>query len=341
MSTLDAQSFPHFLIAVVAFASAASLRALRGVSRGVRAAADARLFKHVHIVYDRMPTILVISVQPFGTTYTYEWLRFTCDAEGDLTLIEPGVEPSPDQGGNHGSAMLEDAQATMREYVHQQVLEARVLDVPHPKCKRDGKLLQTVVKYLHAPPGSPQTTRLITPVDVGLDDVGSLQGLRIVPPEAFTVATRTSLGLSRSLSTLPGQLSAGFCCMFCLWSHFAIGLDGHYGLLAVHLLHGKGGRWDVQPLEKRRPLDQPLVVIIVGGAAEIRQMMKLPPTASEDELYAALDAADMCSEGRNLSWGRYIHLVTPQEYLAEVGAEQVALETKVDPYSGPPAVYLP
>jgi hypothetical protein len=34
-----------------------------------------------------------------------------------------------------------------------------------------------------------------------------------------------------------------------------------------------------------------------------------------------------------------MRFLTPEEYLAEVGAEQVALETQEDP-TGPPAVYL-
>jgi hypothetical protein len=80
------------------------------------------------------------------------------------------------------------------------------------------------------------------------------------------------------------------------------------------------------------------MITIVGGDEAIRMALGLPPTASPEELWDDLDSRDRAGTGRSC-WYQYMRFLTPEEYLAEVGAEQVALETQEDP-TGPPAVYL-
>jgi hypothetical protein len=91
----------------------------------------------------------------------------------------------------------------------------------------------------------------------------------------------------------------------------------------------------------------------VGGSDEWRASLGLGPGASWDDFAYAVDevmARDAEVERWKLYWSelgdinklwrKHLRFLTPEEYEAEVGAAQVALETKVDPYIGPPAVYL-
>jgi hypothetical protein len=108
-----------------------------------------------------------------------------------------------------------------------------------------------------------------------------------------------------------------------------------------------------------------LTVTVVGGAELCREAVGAPPDASEDEFYAASDAfiLQQSEAGPELAayfghddlfleydgipvaevialWRNHIRFVAPEVYLAEVGAERVALETKLNPYVGPPVEYL-
>jgi hypothetical protein len=72
---------------------------------------------------------------------------------------------------------------------------------------------------------------------------------------------------------------------------------------------------------------------IVGGGAEMRSMVSLSPGASIEELYDALAEPHLPSRS-------ILCFLIPEKYLAEVGAEQVALEAQED-LSGRPAVHRP
>jgi hypothetical protein len=96
--------------------------------------------------------------------------------------------------------------------------------------------------------------------------------------------------------------------------------------VVVHLLHRPTGEdKDSGHVAGPGPRRQwsPCKMTLVGGAVGIRTFLGLAPSAPASEL----------------PYRSWLRVLTPEEYLAEVGPEQVALETKVDPYSGPPAVY--
>lgn len=106
---------------------------------------------------------------------------------------------------------------------------------------------------------------------------------------------------------------------------------------------------------KREAALSDTVITVIGGVRECRAAIGLAPTASRDDFHAALDEAVLAfTRGPDwperyylrpppemgAKWRSRLRFITPAEYAAEVGAEQHALETKYDPYRGPPARYL-
>lgn len=87
--------------------------------------------------------------------------------------------------------------------------------------------------------------------------------------------------------------------------------------------------------------------IIVGGETECRAAVGLAPTASQADLYTALDSlvasipnvwrrrTDLSFHDVCALWRKHVRFLTSDEYEAEIGAEQLARGTKPHPYNGP------
>jgi hypothetical protein len=95
----------------------------------------------------------------------------------------------------------------------------------------------------------------------------------------------------------------------------------------------------------------PTTLALVGGGEACRGPVGADPTVSREEFYDAIDTAfnDLrrppWSERPAIAealdgWRECIRFLTPEEYEAEVGAAQVALETRANPYTGPPVEYM-
>jgi hypothetical protein len=94
-------------------------------------------------------------------------------------------------------------------------------------------------------------------------------------------------------------------------------------------------------------------VTVVGGSQECRLSVGLTPTASDDDFHSALDQMARTSSKANRwlaatsaphdeiysHWRAHLRFLSPEQYLAEVGAAQVALETQRE-LAGPPPVYI-
>jgi hypothetical protein len=122
----------------------------------------------------------------------------------------------------------------------------------------------------------------------------------------------------------------------------------------VHILEGgvisKIGSRHLQPYPF--PLHITAPITVVGGLETCSRFLGVA-AAEQEDLGAAIRAAiknrvellprggqqdDVWTPDESFSWLRFL---TPDEYAAEVGALQVALETRRDPYKDAPAVYLP
>jgi hypothetical protein len=131
--------------------------------------------------------------------------------------------------------------------------------------------------------------------------------------------------------------------------------------VTIHLLGGEGTLHSGTSVM----FVAPLRVTIVGGREEICRSLGITVDVEQQDLVAAVERAtrahlDAAKERHKQCPGHAQHaaagfecgadlpttivslrLLSPQEYAAEVGETQVALETKANPYTGAPAVYLP
>jgi hypothetical protein len=111
-----------------------------------------------------------------------------------------------------------------------------------------------------------------------------------------------------------------------------------------------------------------MTITVVGGSQEMRALLKLPRTASEQTFLDAIEnvayRSDAAYKARyphgafqdgdtgeavetyapgvdasTLSWSQAFRFLTPEAYLAEVGAERVAMETQLE-LDDPPTTYL-
>ncbi len=327
---IDSQFFPHILDAVVASAPPEALMALRRTSRDMRTAADARLFTHLRALDVSVPSARVIAVQPIGTPFTFEWIRRPHSTH--LCSLPPDYSGC----GRCRQAREAAARAPTRAYVDARVRDARVLDMweadPHrtlantfatPPSAVEDAVASAAVSRTVAPEGSSGYRHLFTAVNelgrhyfsVLAADVETRTGGRRA--KAMHFAPRMYTGLIR-----PGR-PEGLSSTFMFWEDLKEDMPDE---VVVHLLdrpadaqedpgHVSGGGSNAQPRLCKTTL--------VGGGAAIRTYLGLDPSAPASEL----------------PYRSWLRILTPEEYLAEVGPEQVALETKADPYSGSPAVY--
>ncbi len=146
------------------------------------------------------------------------------------------------------------------------------------------------------------------------------------------------------------------------------------GQAVVHLLEEDSPTWSPERLVHGRRsmgacrIPPGMTITVVGGSQEMRALLKLPKAASEQAFLDAIenvahhsDAAYKARyphgafqdqdtgeavetyapgvDGSTLSWSQSFRFLTPEAYLAEVGAERVAMETQLE-LDAPPATYL-
>jgi hypothetical protein len=119
--------------------------------------------------------------------------------------------------------------------------------------------------------------------------------------------------------------------------------------VVLHLI-----RWDEGvPCLPPSKAGDPVRVTVVGGAEEIRRSLSLPMCAGEEAVLKAIERlaeSQPVKNGRDAQFNFYppsrfksFRCISPEQYAAEVGEVQAALETRLDPYTctGASATYVP
>lgn len=361
---IDHTLYPHIFDSIVAKSPPESLLALRAASKGMRDRADGLLFKHVEVVFptrkrrgDKYNSIypnstIHVAVRPFGSNLRFEWLRCKTTSDqldGTVTLVDF------------------QARAALRTYVHKRVTSTSILDVPcHAFEDIPDLVFDRITEVLHnegawehvlvrmfGEPHYEETSDLL--FTGTFKEFGTHVHFGDIHDGPFGLGYRR---LARALGCRPGDVAEGMCMMVSPNPAFE---PTESRELVVHLL---------QTEDKTPPLDKSNYAIIehivlttfiaeiattvVGGGQECRTAMKLSPNASQNDLYAAL-ATHAIAKSFHIEWPlrkkykqrdvlpwirRQIRFLTPDEYEAEVGSHQFALETKPNPYEGPPAVFI-
>lgn len=362
--TLDAQAFPHILEAVVQFASPECLLALRGASRDLRARVDRILFEHVEVVIPtedkHNATGMHASVRPLGSNLSFEWLaRPTEDPDQDTS--------DPCQATPRGKEEIR-ARAALRAYVQERLQHACAIDLHYPQhglAASSTKAVADAIRHLGRGPivvrrfGEPSSTQPGYSRDFhsGLDASHQVVFGELYGSHAFDRYVCV-------LHCRPGDVAHGTKLLVDPLHY--VPSPGRRQEMVVHLLHTDKRTW-ANPRASQSVMRQILWIItarfegdfyelggsfemtVVGAMDEARAAVGLPASATRDEFYDAVDrmvradVRDMSSKEVDemyARWRRCLSFVTPDEYAAKVGARQHALETKVDPYSGPPAQYV-
>ncbi len=120
--------------------------------------------------------------------------------------------------------------------------------------------------------------------------------------------------------------------------------------LYVHLLHVPSSQFSNPRKRFLRLLNyllnmhdhKPAILVVIGGAEACGAAVGTDPNASPDGFYDALEQLGRCRTSIDGSiiaaacadWRGRTRFISPEVYKAEVGAAQVALETKANPYTG-------
>lgn len=352
MPVLDSQSFPHILETVVNFASPELLLAFRACSRDLRIRADIRLFEHIEVVFPSIPqdiilrdkssypaNIVEVAVRPFGSNLTFEWL-----ADPDRLFV-------PDATATDADLI---ARWDLRARVQEHVPKARLLDISGQACwdapaeslivfeeawwnigwegvvlRRLGQPSNWFWHLNNVPsfrsevlfgdmPGNWTAGRCVRLIHCSPGDVADNCGVQPFTkrrPQSFEAGVKeVVLHLLRSDTLNPSRSS-------------------HKASILTQILR----------LPFQFKIDRPAQVTVVGGTEECRIAAGLLATASQAEFYSELElkaALEVYVTPGYRSIRSCIRFVTPDEYAAEVGVEQLAFETKVDPYTGPPVAYI-
>lgn len=121
--------------------------------------------------------------------------------------------------------------------------------------------------------------------------------------------------------------------------------------LYVHLLHVPPSSQFSNPRKRFLRLlnyllnmhdHKPAILVVIGGAEACGAAVGTDPNASPDDFYDALEQLGRCRTSIDGSiiaaacadWRGRTRFISPEVYKAEVGAAQVALETKANPYTG-------
>ncbi len=374
---LDWLSFPHIFEAVLSYASDEVLLAMRATSRGVHALANAVLFDHIVATYQQplvrhtMITapynpVYVISIRPFGSKLSFEW--------ADLNVVPMKPPPSREdvRAGQRLRRFVREMvrKARVFDYYLGWETDKRVRYVTKAAERRWGLLnrciehrtrfdTRGVISTKVPDKSQPRVSVAGTPILLNKKSRPALRGYSTMNEILTMLITLTTYpddsahteqapssavihliddgkkcGRKGRIGKWRGPMSAPFLACF---AHAAVWWQYHKNL----------------------------TVTVVGGPKLCREAVGAPLGASEDEFYAASDAFilqqsmpspslaayfghdDLFYEYDGIPvtevialWRDHIRFVAPEVYLAEVGAERFALETKLNPYVGPLVEYL-
>jgi hypothetical protein len=325
---LDASAFPHLLDLILSYASPEALLPVRATSRDFHARADKRLFEHITI----MRTRHIAAVTPVGASLRFEWRE----------AYAPSLFDARDP----------PAHERLRQYIEHRMQAAPVLDVP------DGSGLDShFLRYF-----------------MGTREAGNVPMYRtLLAGDVITVAgDRGTITLRDGFPVLVGFRGAVQhpCCRRELVVHlldgarryhsgFKMGMPKHVtivgGAQACRRAMGLAPDAGSDKLEaafhdpaKRASYDD-----IIRAISSSPQAPYPPSTLSDKTLpsMALINLLNRDEDDLGCSWNspcskgithvETVRFLSPEAYAAEVGAVQVALETKDNPYVGPPATYLP
>ncbi|BEJ13059.1 hypothetical protein CspHIS471_0302330 [Cutaneotrichosporon sp. HIS471] len=356
---------PHIRDGIIQYAHPESLMVLRRASRGVRRLCDERLFDHVEI---KITFDGVVLVHPFGTGLAFEWMCL------DVYINSVPFQDIPSE---HRKAYSDPGSCApernlLRQYIRTQMEIARVIDFwrepeqPLLRSRKYTKLplvlalskLKAKVRYFH-PPGWLETVepqdytrlllcpsrRLARPIQ-SPQDMQALNDLfmRVSPRRAcFNTARKITVHLLDA--DRAGDTGTGG-----LWVRKPA-TDIHVYIpditeLSATVNTGEPGLcWRAQPKECEMYFQRPIELTVVGGIDQLRLAFDLSP-APPAELCAELDVAAQVVRPHDMGFAfearpPNLRFLTPEAYVEEVGAEQFALETQLDPYKGPAALYVP
>ncbi|BEI94559.1 uncharacterized protein CcaverHIS019_0701310 [Cutaneotrichosporon cavernicola] len=343
---LDFDMFPHIRDSIVQYACPKSLMALRGASHDLRRLCDERLFDHVEIeiTFDG-----VVLVHPFGTGLAFEWMRL------DVFINSVPLQdiPAAYRKAYSDPESRAPERKLLRQYIQSRMEIARVVDLrreheqPLLRCRKYVKPplvlalseLKANVRYFH-PYGGLETLepqdythlrlclpgRLARPIQSPQDmQVLSDLLMRVLPRGAcFNTARRITVHL--------------------LDPHGA-GRPGTGGLWVRKPAADIGINTPTQPQGDQISRRWPIQLTVVGGIEQLRLAFGLSP-APPAKLCAELGVAAQVVRPHDMGFAYeapppYLRFLTPEAYVEEVGAEQFALETQLDPYEGPAAMYVP
>jgi hypothetical protein len=306
--------YPHLLDLIVDLAPPESLLGLRAVSKRLHARADALLFDHLEVV----------NLEPPRPTFD------TVAHPAGSRLCLPLFDSPPPRSKNA-------RRARFHAYIAERAQRARIIDF------REYEFLRTPI---HAVPYQPSRV------------------LRYLLNPGVTTFIERGNGFraSQTVSCLDPKAFPDDCFLY----HFErLGADEfalHPKLeLVVHLLHVPPSSQFSNPRKRFLRLlnyllnmydHNPATLVVIGGAEACRVAVGADPDAPPDDFYDALDDAfeqlGRCRTSIDGSiiaaacadWRGRTRFISPEEYRAEVGAAQVALETKERPYDGPPVEYM-
>lgn len=363
LDALDSQAYPHILDTVIKHASPDALLALRACSRYTRSQADRLLFQHVEIIFPDQESGIDVAVKPFGSSLRFEWLRYP-------PVAYPGDWPVALRDPDLPSDEPEDpARGALRLYVSEQLMHSRVLDLScaeHYDASREATSALSVALDADVTPASTSLRLLGSSPGDWHGMLRGWAGLREVINLGNVECQHVPRRIVRSLFCRPSEIACGTPIL--VDPILGTSSSTPPGELVVHLLRSDSGAPSLPDAEANvmvqlaglpfEPqycdLDRTTHITVVGGAQECRAVVGLFPFATQGEFYAALERTALGQPHIRL-WAQHkslplaavgVHLrehlrfISPAEYKAEVGAEQVALETRRDPWSGPPAVHI-
>ncbi|BEJ13043.1 hypothetical protein CspHIS471_0302170 [Cutaneotrichosporon sp. HIS471] len=310
---IDASAFPHILEAICSHSSGRDLLAFRQTCKAMKRQADKQLFRHVELVSYRRGDKCFVEVQPFRSNIAFE-----C------------ADRTSQQMGRHDK--MEAHKNERRGWAKDRIRESELIDVPHGMVGN-----------------SPFVYQFLPTIPVTRRDSGCLLSISM-EQRRFDISRRNSrINHQVILLALPPHL---FGDPITLYNKVFRDLRGQ---TTVHFL-----ATSVEPPAITRQGDSILKQLlavpfakgnesrltVVGAARAMRVTLGVPEDASEsvfDEALLALLPYKKTRHSPEQMRDRFrkdVCFVSPEQYERQVGAKQVALETRADPFNGPAAVYI-
>ncbi|BEI99230.1 hypothetical protein CcaverHIS631_0402730 [Cutaneotrichosporon cavernicola] len=335
---MDIAAFPHILESILSYAPPASLVILRGVSRDLHNRADARLFAHIQFAFPNSEAGY-ISIRAARAPVTLKWLRY-----------------------GTGAKARDNRRARTRRHVAHLVSEARVLDgllegfVGAPPAAQQALLAaapgiclspDATVRVLHGFDRDWRAYECLVRLCDGLyldhRPVISLADTPFLPltPSRLAYTVLVARGVPPPSDVLRRHIRESNRVL-----HLLLDTPRPSQGVEDHLL---AQLFEPALFCTARQTESTRTLTVVGGGAELRALLGLPASTGADEFETAVDvfadsvwyvapdggARDDSHHGTAEVMAalrrKHLHFLTPEEYVMQVGAEQVALETQIDP----------